>query len=272
MKKYLYRIYKWITRGIPVLQVPARISTVQGHQRLVGRKILITGGSRGIGHHIARRLIADGAEVLIVGRNLDALQNAAKQLNCKYLQFDLNQTDALASLVAEAAEQLGGLNGLVNNAAICNIDHGFLNVSAQSYDDQFLTNVKSPFFLTQAFLRYAQDAKVDAPSVLFITSERGLYPDDAPYGMTKAAIGNIIAGLAHQFSSIGLHINAIAPGVVADTVGHPEVYDDLYLKNASGHRFILPEEIAEVAAFLMSDASACISGEIIPCNQANHYK
>ncbi len=126
--------------------------------------------------------------------------------------------------------------------------------------------------MTQAFIHYVAEHNVPSSGVVFITSERGLYPDDAPYGMTKAAVGNIVAGIARHFALQGVHINAIAPGVTADTLNQPEKYDDAYLKGAVGKRFIMPDELAEVAVFLMSDASKCISGEIIPCNQANHYK
>ncbi|MBR5027971.1 MAG: SDR family oxidoreductase, partial [Bacteroidales bacterium] len=94
----------------------------------------------------------------------------------------------------------------------------------------------------------------------------------SPYGMTKAAIGNIIAGIARRFAKQGVHCNGIAPGVTADTLSNSDIVDDLYLKVAVGKRYILPDEIAETAVFLMSEQSKCISGEIIPCNQANHYK
>ena len=272
MKQYLYRLWQWVYKGIPVMKVNAGVSTIEASQRLRGRKILVTGGSKGIGLQIAEHYVQEGADVVIVGRNEDALIQAASKIGCQYIQYDLTDVANLPSLVGRAAELLGGLDGLVNNAGICNIDNGFLNVTEESYDEQFLLNVKSPFFLTQAFVKYCTDNAVQSAGVVFITSERGMYPDDAPYGMTKAAIGNIIAGIARQFATKGIHCNAIAPGVTADVKNHPEVYNDAYLKGAVGKRYILPEELAEVAVFLMSDASKCISGEIIPCNQANHYK
>lgn len=272
MKQYLYRLWQWIYKGIPVMQVNANICTTQPNQQLAGRKILITGGSKGIGLHIAKRFVEEGALVVIVGRNESALQSAAQQIGCKYIVHDLVDIAGLSDLVTNAASILEGLDGLVNNAGVCNIDNGFLNVTEQSYDEQFTLNVKSPFFLTQAFLRYCIANNVPSASVLFITSERGLYPDDAPYGMTKAAIGNIVAGIARRFATQGIHCNAIAPGVTADTINHPELQNDAYLKGAVGKRYIIPEELAEMAVFLMSPASRCLSGEIIPCNQANHYK
>lgn len=272
MKKYLYRLYQLIIKGVPVYQIDANIKTIAHGKVLAGHKIILTGGSRGIGYHIAKRFITEGAEVFIVGSNADALQKAAAELGCKFIAFDVTKIAQLPSLINQAAEAMGGLTGLVNNAGVCNIDNGFLNVTEQSYDEQFLLNVKSPFFLTQAFVQYVMEHKVPSSGVVFITSERGLYPDDAPYGMTKAAIGNIVAGIARRFALQGVHINAIAPGVTADTINQPEKHDDAYLKGAVGKRYIMPDELAEVAVFLMSDASKCISGEIIPCNQANHYK
>lgn len=254
------------------MKVNAGITTTQSPEVLDGKKIIVTGGSKGIGYHIAKKFIESGAHVVIVGRNEEELINAALELGCKWVKYDLTNIDDLGMLVQQAADLMGGLTGLVNNAGVCNNDNGFLNVSQTSYDEQFLLNVKSPFFLTQAFVKYIVKHKIESSSVVFITSERGLYPDDAPYGMTKAAIGNIIAGIARQFAVKGVHINGIAPGVTADILNNPELCNDLYLKGAIGKRFIHPTELAEVAAFLMSDASKCVSGEIIPCNQANHYK
>ena len=272
MKGYISRLWQWLYKGVPVVKVPANISITDANRRLDGQKILVTGGSKGIGYHLAKRFVQEGAKVMIIGRDETLLQQSAKEIGCEWKRYDLTDITHLPSLVKETSIQLGGLTGLVNNAGICNIDNGFLGVTEQSYDDQFLLNVKSPFFLTQAFVAYVMDCKVPTSAVLFVTSERGLYPDDAPYGMTKAAIGNIVSGLARRFAVHGVHCNGIAPGVTADTLSMPDKGNDLFLNGAVGKRFILPDELAEVAIFLMSDSSKCISGEIIPCNQANHYK
>ena len=272
MKQYLYRLWQWVYKGIPVQKINAAISMIDASQVLCGKKILITGGSKGIGYQIAKRYIAEGAEVVIVGRNEETLSHTAQELGCQHIAYNLTNIQDLPSLIKQSADLLGGLNGLVNNAGVCNIDDGFLKVTENSYDEQFTLNVKSPFFLTQAFVQYCVDHNVESAGIVFITSERGLYPDDAPYGMTKAAIGNIVAGIARRFALKGIHCNAIAPGVTADIKQHPELHDDAFLKGSVGKRYIMPDELAEVAVFLMSDASKCISGEIIPCNQANHYK
>lgn len=272
MKAYLYRLWQWLYKGIPVLKVPANIAFLNSSCCLEGHKILVTGGSKGIGYHISKRFVSEGAEVIMIGRDSQMLQTASEQIGCQWLQFDLTDIGRLPLLIKESAEKLGGLTGLVNNAGLCNEDNGFLNVTEKSYDEQFQLNVKSPFFLTQAFVHYVLENHVPSSSVVFIASERGLYPDDRPYGMTKAAVANLVAGIARRFAMNGVHCNGIAPGVTADTLSHPEIVDDLYLKGAVGKRYIMPDEIAELAVFLMTDASKGVSGQVIPCNQANHYK
>ena len=164
MKKYLYRLWQWVGKGIPVQKINAGITTIEQGKTLAGHKILITGGSRGIGYTLAKRFIAEGAEVLIVGRNEESLQKAVAELGCKYLAFDVTNIIQLPELIGQAAEAMGGLTGLVNNAGVCNLDKGFLNVTEQSYDEQFLLNVKSPFFLTQAFVQYVTEKKVSSSS------------------------------------------------------------------------------------------------------------
>lgn len=272
MKTYLYRLFKWISKGIPVNKINAGITTINSSNKLAGKKILVTGGSKGIGYHLTKKFIEEGAEVVIIGRNEKKLNEAAKSLGCHSICLDITNISQLDDLICKAAELMGGVNCLVNNAGICNIDNGFVNVSEESYDQQFLTNVKSPFFLTQSFVKWVTKHNTQPASVIFLTSERGKYPDDAPYGMTKAAMANIIPGLARQFAARDIRFNAIAPGVTADVLGNPDILEDLYLKGAVGKRFFLPQELAEVATFLLSDASKCISGEEIACDQANYYK
>ena len=271
MKQYLYRLFQWLTKGIPVVKVPVTIVT-NSDKRLSGRKILVTGGSSGIGRHIAKQCVDNGAEVVIVGRDEEKLRTAADEIGCRYISYDLTNIAALPDLVSKAAEMLSGLDGLVNNAGKCNIDGGFLNVTTESYDEQFLLNTKSPFFLTQAFLKHIEQSGVGRSSVVFILSERGLYPDDAPYGMTKAAMGNIIPGIARQFATRGVHINGIAPGVVASTDKDERIMLDAYLKGAVSKRYVMPEEVAETAVWLLSDESQSVSGQIIAVNQSNHLK
>ncbi|WP_207650997.1 SDR family oxidoreductase [Butyrivibrio sp. YAB3001] len=112
----------------------------------------------------------------------------------------------------------------------------------------------------------------NAGNLLFISSERGKMGDDLPYGLTKAAINSLIKGLARRGIDYDIRVNGIVPGVtVSDMVGVGE-NDNLYRKKSIGKRIYLPEEIAELAVFLMSDISGCISGEVIACDQGNYHQ
>ena len=91
--------------------------------------------------------------------------------------------------------------------------------------------------------------------------------------MTKASINSLVGGLARRVYKKGIRVNAIAPGVTYTdmTKGEHEIVDD-FANNSVAGRFLLPEEIAEVACFMVSDASKCISGEILYCDAGSHLK
>lgn len=113
-----------------------------------------------------------------------------------------------------------------------------------------------------------------ARNILFITSETADQAFDRPYGLTKAALNRLTQGLSQRFYQYGLRVNAIAPGVTitdmtSDYAGDGE--GDMSAPNVPG-RYFLSEEIAEVACFLLSNDSLCISGEIVHCNGCNHVK
>ena len=125
MKQVLYRLWQWLYKGIPVTKVNAGVTTILPSKQLQGRKILITGGSQGIGLQIAKRFVAEGANVVIVGRDARRLKDAAQSIGCKYIAFDLTNITELPKLIQETIELLGGVDGLVNNAGVCNIANGF---------------------------------------------------------------------------------------------------------------------------------------------------
>ena len=274
MKNYLRRVLFWIFRGVPIQKTYASVYQLQASERLKGKKVLITGGGRGLGYYMAKKLIADGAQVVIVGRKEDTLKEASKTLNgCPFIAFDIQKFDSFDYLISEADKLVGGgLNCLINNAGISLHEHSFEEVSLEGFDLQFNTNIKAPFFLTQAFFRYASKYSIKGLNVIFITSERGLYCDILPYGLTKASINSLTAGLARKYLLDGIRVNAIAPGVTASDMTRVNKNGDLYRERACGKRVLMPEEIAEVTSFVLSDESGCITGEVFPCNQGNHLR
>ncbi len=273
LRNIISRGFKWIVYGTPKHITHASIYQTYPQERLKGKKIIITGGGRGIGLYIAKKCLSEGAEVLITGRDEETLHNASVELgNCPYITLNMQNTQDFPSFIHEANEKLHGINCLINNAGISLHEHSFLDVTPEGFENQINTNLRGPYFLSQAFLTYLQSQKVQNANIIFITSERGLYCDTLPYGLTKAAINSLTAGLARRYMQEGIRVNAIAPGVTASDMTRIERDDNFYRENSCGKRVFLPEEVAEVTCFILSEPAACINGHVIPCNQGNHLR
>ena len=246
----------------------AKISYLLPNQTLVGKKIVITGGGRGLGFAMAKKFKTEGADVLIAGRNEQNLKSSAEEIGCKYLPLDVQNVDSFKTFIEEADKLLGGVNCLVNNAGISLHEKGFLEVSTDQFDSQFDTNLRGAFFLTQCFInKCKENASEETKNILFVSSETSTTVDERPYGLTKAAMNSLVQGLAYRYVNDGYRINAIAPGVtVSDMVG-AKADGDLTCGYNVTKRYYLPEEVAEVACFLLSDASNCLNGQIIVCNE-----
>lgn len=243
--------------------VKASIFYSQPDKRLAGKKIIVTGGTGGLGEAMARRFVAEGADVLITGRNEEKLAKISQETGCRALPLDMTMPETFEPFVSKAVALLGGIDCLVNNAGI-SLHEAFDKVTVEGFDRQISTNLRGPFFLTQHVLSHMTAHGVKG-QVLFVSSETGETADIRPYGMTKAAINSLVKGLAYLYLKEEIRINAIAPGVTASGMtGIGE--ENLYCSYNPNKRAYLPDEMAEVATFLLSDASGCISGQIVTCN------
>ncbi len=188
----------------------------------------------------------------------------SKRITCNHLPLDLTKLETFDDFFTEALKLLGGIDRLVNNAGL-SLHESFQTVTPEGIDLQVSTNLRGPFFLSQRVLAYMIENK-NKGQVLFISSETSETADIRPYGLTKAALNSLVQGLAYLYIKEGIRVNAIAPRVTATEMTGFKAEESLsYSYNPDG-RVYLPEEMAEVAAFILSDASACISGQIITCN------
>ena len=103
-----------------------------------------------------------------------------------------------------------------------------------------------------------------------MSSERGSSCEDIPYGLTKATINSLVGSLAKRLGPKGYRVNAIAPGVTASDMTGNKIDGNYFYEASPNNRIFHPAEMAEVAAFLLSDASSCISGEVIHCDAGKH--
>lgn len=265
LKQYLKRGCRFILHGVPVKNVTASITYLQPSGRLSDKKIIVTGGGKGLGAAMAAKFVAEGASVLISGRNEKTLKETVGKIGCKYLTLDVQDTSALDKFISDADRILGGADCLVNNAGISLHESIFFDVTPETFDAQIATNLRGGFFLTQCFTKLLLKEKRKG-NVLFVSSETGETVDIRPYGFTKAAVNSMVQGLACLFVKDGIRINAVAPGITASDMTGFKVDGNLYLAGNATERVYLPEEVAETACFLLSDASGCISGQVIVCN------
>lgn len=267
MKSKIKHFISFLLHGEPK-PLYANITYLQPNVRLKGKRIIVTGGGRGLGFAMAKRFTQEGADVLIAGRNEETLKNSANKIGCNYLKLDVQDVDSFQSFFDSAEKLIGKVNCLVNNAGISLHEDNIFVVSQEQFDAQINTNFRGPYFMAQEFLKRCNTSDTDdMRNILFVSSETGITADERPYGLTKAAINSLVQGLAHKYVKQGCRINGIAPGVtISDMVGKT---DDNNLAGGGGitGRYYLPDEVAEVACFLLSDVSNCINGQILVCNE-----
>jgi NAD(P)-dependent dehydrogenase (short-subunit alcohol dehydrogenase family) len=239
--------------------------------RLRDRTALVTGATSGIGRAIATAFAAEGAHVVLTGR--DATRGAAAVAAIRaaggradYLAADLAAgADALHALAAEATRLLGGrVDVLVNNAGIYP-SAPTLDVDEPTYLTMFATNVQAPFVLTQALV--GAMAARGSGTIINIGSwisgvglQRG-----SLYAATKATLEQLTRGWAAEFGPSGVRVNAIAPGITATegNAGAPKAVIDAMVGATPAGRTGRPEEIADAAVFLASDAASFVQGSTL---------
>lgn len=272
VKEYLYRMYVYVFHGTPEYKTTVNVAIAEKGEELKGHRIMITGGNRGIGFAVAKKCLDQGAKVLLVGRSMKRLKEAAVLLNSdnlKLMEMDCSDVSTFANKMDEAEKIMGGrVDSLVNNAGLSIHKTDWSTTSVEQWDAQINLNMRGVYFLTQTFLNRLIEHNMSG-NIVMMASERGLYGDDVPYGLAKAAIINYTKGLAKKLITKQIRVNAVAPGVTATDMTGYSPDGNLYRQLAVGKRVLLPEEIAEVTEFLLSDRSNCITGACIPCNEGN---
>lgn len=248
--------------------VRPRIVAVRNEEALHGKTVLITGGSHGIGYAIARKFIDCGARVVITGRHQAALVEAVAALGSdavRSLVWDISDVASVEARIDETEALLGGgIDILVNNAGVLLLD-GFLDVSEENWDKTHAVNSRGLFFLTQALCRRWIAAERSPRKVIMVASTSGFLPDAYPYRLSKWDLVGLTQGLAVKLAKHDICVNGIAPGRVAGRMLGVEEANISDAEIPMG-RVALPEEIAELAFFLASDASNYVTGQTIICD------
>lgn len=241
---------------------------------VAGKVVLVTGGSRGLGEHMARGFVENGAKVYISSRKSDVCESLAADLSrygtCIALPADIAQMSEIDRLVAELGAREEKLHVLINNAGTtwgASID----SFPEKGWDRVMDLNVKSVFFLTQKLLPQLKAAATadDWARVINIGSIEGMHCSEleAPsYSASKAAVNHLSRVMAKKLAQDKIAVNAIAPGYfpTAMTAALPDELDDEVKTQTPMGRLGTPEDIAGLALFLASRAGSYMTGAIIP--------
>jgi 3-oxoacyl-[acyl-carrier protein] reductase len=238
------------------------------------RSVLVTGGSRGIGLAIARKLASGGFDVIAVARResdeLRAAISEAKQGNLHFRACDLSAVDAIPAFVKQMRDEFGAIYGLVNNAGIGT--EGLLATMHNSEIEALVRlNVLSPVILTKYIVRHmmadGEGRIVNISSIIASTGYNGL----SVYGATKAAATGFTRSLAREVGKLGITVNAIAPGFIDTELtqnlggeGRQRIAGRSALKR-------LPEadDVASMVEYLLGDGGRNITGTVLTVDAGN---
>lgn len=270
IKTYIKRGFQYVLHGQSENKVYAQIVTLSPSELLKGRTALITGGTSGIGYEIAKAYINAGAVCVITGRNQKKLNKA-----CQCINNEVVNKDRIFGLVMDNTEISGmkkkmneiltlvpshKIDILVNNAGV--VGGEIRDCTEDVYDRIVDTNLKGVFFLSQLVGRYMCDNHIEG-NILNVGSSSCLRPATSAYTLTKNAILGFTKGLAKILSPYKITVNGIAPGPTATPMLMPDgVRENLYFPNQLG-RYELPEELANMAVFLVSGMGKSIIGDMV---------
>jgi NAD(P)-dependent dehydrogenase (short-subunit alcohol dehydrogenase family) len=246
-------------------------TSYQGSSRLEGRKALVTGGDSGIGRAVAIAFAREGADVAInylpeeepdAREVVDLLRSEGRKIIA--IPGDIRDEQFCQRLVKEAAEQLGGLDLLVNNAGRQQFCNSIKDLTTEAFDATFKTNVYAMFWITKAALDYLPRGS----SVINTTSVQAFLPSEnlLDYSQTKASIVAFTKSLAKQLAPDGIRVNAVAPGpywtVLQTSGGQPQEKVEKFGEQAPLGRPGQPAEIAALYVSFASPESSYSSGQV----------
>ena len=235
---------------------------------LKNKKIIITGGSRGIGLAVLEAFYKYDAEILTIGSNANNLENLKNKFpKIKTELLNLKNLNDLIQQFPKFIDKLGGIDILINNAGITK-DNLTLRMKEDEWRDVIDVNLSSVFYTCQAAIKAMIKNKTG--SIVNITSVVGHTGNigQANYAASKAGVIAMTKSLAKEYAKKNIRVNCVSPGFIATdmTKNLKEEYKNELLKNIPINRLGAGEDIANTVTFLSSDASSYITGETIHVN------
>ncbi len=238
-------------------------------KRMENKVALVTGSARGIGRAICQRLAEEGAAIAVVDLVLETAEKTAQEFrdagfNARAYAANVAKGEDAKATVAQVVEDFGHLDILVNNAGITK-DNLMLRMSEAEWDAVMAVNLKGTFNFTQAAVRPMMKQRsgkiVNLASVVGKMGNVG----QANYSASKAGVIALTKTTAKEFASRNIQCNAVAPGFVMTdmTAALPDNVREMFLKVIPAGRAGLPQDIANVVAFLASGDADYVTGQVI---------
>lgn len=247
------------------------------NQELSGKVAVVTGGGSGIGKATAIRFAQAGAHVVVAGRSRAPLDAVARETNGVAIVADVAAEDQVEGLFAEVKTSLGRVDVLLNNAGISGPIMPLTEMDTKLWDQCIAINLRGAMLCMKHAGRLMCEQK--SGSIVNVSSLMGLkgYPMRTAYSATKFALIGMTEAFAHEVGPSGVRVNALCPGAVsgelmervlarrAEAEGRPveDIIKENYTDPAALRKWVSPEEVAEAALYLASDASSGITGERI---------
>ena len=237
--------------------------------RLKDKVVVVTGAAQGIGEAYARAIAAEGAAVVVADLNLESGERVAKQIEADggraiFVQTDVSSHDSAAAMTERVVAELGGIDGLVNNAAIYGAMQFDLLVTVDwDYYKKFMAvNMDGALVMTRAVYPHLQ---ARGGGSIVNQSSTAAYLYSGFYGLAKVGINGLTQQLAHELGGMGIRVNAIAPGPVDTEATRTQAGDAAkdIVKGLAIKRIGQPEDMVGACVFLLSDESSWVTGQIL---------
>lgn len=254
------------------------MGTFVSYTDLANKVVVVTGAAQGIGLAYARRLVNEGATVVLADRATDSVEKAAAALNENGSQgkaiahtLDVASANACAELAESLAKEFGRVDGLVNNAAIFSTItmKPFWEISTDEWDRLMDVNLKGPWLLTTALLPLLRASA--GASIINIGSDAVAMGRQGylHYIASKGGVAGMTFSLSHELGEFGIRVNTLSPGPVYTEVSRDTVSSsqkEAMMARQALHRTAGPDDMTSLAAFLLSDESSYITGQTISVN------